>query len=77
MNDNIVTTDEYRDALHCYQAACEQLYRSELALHDSHQTHVDEWIAAAADGLHASVLRERAAAARLDAAGATQICHAA
>ena len=46
-----------------YQAAREQLYRCELALHDAHQTGVDAWITAAADRLHESIERELTAAA--------------
>jgi hypothetical protein len=37
------------------------LYQAELAVHDAHQTHVDEWIAAAHDRLHLAVGRYEAA----------------
>ena len=62
------TMTTYTDARRCHEAACAELYRSEQALHDAHQTGVDQWITAAADGLHRSVLRERSAAARVEAA---------
>ena len=32
-----------------------RLYDAETALHTAHSTHVDEWIAAAADSLHDAV----------------------
>jgi hypothetical protein len=44
--------------------AARALYEAELALHDAHQTHVDAWIAAAADRLHAAVLRYEAVQVR-------------
>jgi hypothetical protein len=34
------------------ETASRQLYEAELALHDAHQSHVDEWITAASDHLH-------------------------
>ena len=43
------------------EAAARRLYDAEIALHVAHQTAVDAWIAAAADGLHEAVLaHERA-----------------
>ena len=48
-----------------YEASCQNLYRSELALHDAHQTHEDNWIAAAADRLHQAVLRHESASRML------------
>ena len=53
--------------------AAQALYEAEIALHDAHQTHVDEWIQAASDRLHAAVLRHMAAdtrAKQLDCANA-------
>lgn len=32
------------------------MYDAEIALHIAHQTHVDEWIAAAADKLHDAIV---------------------
>ena len=43
------------------EEAALRLYDAEIALHIAHQTAVDEWIAAAADGLHEAILaHERA-----------------
>lgn len=53
---------DYEVALSDYEASCAQLYRSEQALHDAHQTGVDAWIRAAADRLHESLLHEMRAA---------------
>jgi hypothetical protein len=36
--------------------AATQLYDSEIALHDAHQSQVDAWITAASDHLHEAVL---------------------
>ena len=41
------------DRLH---AAERCMYDAEIALHIAHQTHVDEWIAAAADKLHDAIV---------------------
>jgi hypothetical protein len=35
--------------------AARRLYDAEVALHCAHQTHVDEWIFAASERLHAAV----------------------
>ena len=35
--------------------AAQRLYQAEVALHDAHTTHVDAWIAAAADRLHDAI----------------------
>jgi hypothetical protein len=40
-------------------SAAIRLYRAELALHDARQSHVDAWIAAAADQLHLAAVRYR------------------
>ncbi|HLY34659.1 MAG TPA: hypothetical protein VKQ07_09010 [Jatrophihabitantaceae bacterium] len=58
-------------AVNEYEASCENLYRSELALHDAHQTHEDAWITAAADRLHQAVLRHESAARILEELRAT------
>jgi hypothetical protein len=36
-------------------AAAQELYRAELALHDAHQSHVDVWITAASENLHRAI----------------------
>lgn len=38
------------------QDAARHLYEAEVALHIAHQSHVDAWIAAAADRLHDAVV---------------------
>ena len=38
------------------ETASRQLHDAEVALHDAHQTHVDEWITAASEHLHRAVL---------------------
>lgn len=45
------------------QAAAQHLYDAECALHIAHQSHVDAWIAAAADRLHEAVIEHLAAQA--------------
>jgi hypothetical protein len=45
--------------------AAQALYQAELAVHDAHQTHVDEWIRAAHDRLHVAVTRYAVADARV------------
>jgi len=47
----------YEQVLEARNRAAHALYEAELALHDAHQTHVDQWIQAASDHLHAAVLR--------------------
>jgi hypothetical protein len=53
-------TDEHAIAIR--DDAAHALYEAELALHDAHQTHVAEWIAAAEDHLHRAVVEYTAAA---------------
>lgn len=55
----------HRRAVAELEAACEQLYRAELALHDARQTHVDAWIFAASEQLHTAVLSHARAEAAL------------
>jgi hypothetical protein len=62
---------DVHDAMTEYEASCQNLYRSELALHDAHQTREDAWIAAAADRLHLAVLRHETASRALEQLGAT------
>lgn len=42
-------------------AAERRLYDAEIALHVAHQTHVDAWIAAAAERLHEAVVEHLSA----------------
>ena len=42
----------YEQAVAARNHAARALYQAELALHDAHQTRVDQWIAAAQDRLH-------------------------
>lgn len=50
-----MTTTTTTNRPHTVDAAARCLHRAEQALHDAHTTHVDEWIAAAADRLHDAV----------------------
>ena len=45
------------------EEAARRLYDAEVALHIAHQTAVDEWIAAAADGLHRAIVAHKRAVA--------------
>lgn len=47
----------YEQAVALRDRATQALYRAELAVHDAHQTRVDEWIRAAHDRLHLAVTR--------------------
>jgi hypothetical protein len=51
----------YQQAVAAKDVAARDLYRAELAVHDAHQTHVDQWIGAAHDRLHVAVSRYLAA----------------
>jgi len=55
----------YEQAVVARNHAARALYQAELALHDAHQTRVDQWIAAAHDRLHVAVGRYEAADALL------------
>jgi hypothetical protein len=59
-----ITDLTYEQAVAARHAA-RALYQAELALHDAHQTRVDQWIAAAHDRLHVAVGRYEAADALL------------
>ena len=48
----------------------QHLYDAECALHDAHQSHVDEWIAAASNRLHDAVVDHLAAEADAEVAEA-------
>ena len=54
----------YEQAVAAMDNAAHALYNAEVALHDAHQTHVDDWIAAAQDHLHRAVAEHSAAVAR-------------
>jgi hypothetical protein len=41
---------------HSAESAARHLYEAEVALHEAHQSHVDAWIAVAADRLHGVVV---------------------
>ena len=51
----------YQHAIAEKESAARALYSAELAVHDAHQTHVDEWILAAHNHLHVAVARYSAA----------------
>ena len=55
----------YEQAVAARNHAARALYQAELALHDAHQTRVDQWIATAQDRLHVAVGRYEAADALL------------
>jgi hypothetical protein len=60
------TTDRtYEQAVAAMGNAARALYNAEVALHDAHQTHIDQWIAAAQDHLHLAVAEHSAAVARV------------
>jgi hypothetical protein len=49
--------DRYEHAVLARDAAARELFDTELALHDAHQSHDDRWITAASDHLHFAVVR--------------------
>jgi len=53
----------YQQAVAAKDVAARALYQAELAVHDAHQAHVDQWIGAAHDRLHVAVSRYSAAEA--------------
>ena len=55
------TDPTYEQAVAERDAAAHALYEAELAVHDAHQTHVDQWIGAAHDHLHAAIAEYAAA----------------
>jgi hypothetical protein len=64
----------YLQAVAERDAAARKLYEAELAVHDAHQSRVDQWISAAHDRLHTAVVRYVAAQ---DALSALRLVHAA
>jgi hypothetical protein len=55
----------YEQAVAAMDNAAHALYNAEIALHDAHQAHVDQWIVAAQDHLHLAVAEHSAAVARV------------
>ena len=64
---NAITGPAYSQAVVAREDAAHALYQAELALHDAHQTHVDQWIGAAHDRLHIAVTRYEDAEALVSA----------
>ncbi|HVD88460.1 MAG TPA: hypothetical protein VNB91_06160 [Jatrophihabitantaceae bacterium] len=62
---NATADRTYEQAVAAMGDAARALYDAEVALHDAHQTHVDQWIAAAQDHLHLAVGEHSAAVARV------------
>ena len=56
----------YQQAVVARDNAAQALYQAEVAVHDAHQTHVDQWIGAAHDRLHAAVALYSAASELVD-----------
>ena len=61
------TDQTYEQAVAVRDVAAHALYEAELAVHDAHQTHVDQWIGAAHDHLHAAIAEYAAAEAAVAA----------
>lgn len=61
ITQNTITGQSYEQAVAARNHAARALYQAELALHDAHQTRVDQWIGAAQDRLHVAVSRYEAA----------------
>ena len=51
----------YQQAVAARDIAARKLYEAELAVHDAHQSHIDQWIRATHDRLHTAVVRYVAA----------------
>ena len=56
----------YQQAVAARDNAAHALYQAEVAVHDAHQTHVDQWIGAAHDRLHGAVALYSAANALVE-----------
>ena len=67
LTQNAIADPAYAQAVAARDHAAHALYQAELALHDAHQTHVDQWIGAAYDRLHAAIARYTAASALVSA----------
>jgi hypothetical protein len=57
----------YQQVVAARDAAARKLYEAELAVHDAHQSHIDQWICATHDRLHTAVVRYVAAQAAVSA----------
>jgi len=51
----------YQQAVSARDVAARKLYEAELAVHDAHQSHIDQWIRATHDRLHTAVVQYVAA----------------
>jgi hypothetical protein len=58
---NATADQTYGQAVVARVDAARALHRAEIAVHDAHQAHVDQWISAANDRLHIAVARYLAA----------------
>jgi hypothetical protein len=61
ITQNATADRTYEQAVAARDHAARALYQAEVALHDAHQTRVDQWIGAAHDHLHAAVAAYSAA----------------
>lgn len=61
VKQNATSDRTYEQAIAARTDAARALHSAEIAVHDAHQTHVDEWISAANDRLHTAVARYLAA----------------
>jgi len=57
----------YQQAVATRDLAARKLYEAELAVHDAHQSHIDQWISAAHEKLHTAVVRYLATQAAVSA----------
>ncbi len=67
LTQNAIADPAYAQAVAARDRAAHALYQAELALHDAHQAHVDRWVGAAYDRLHAAIARYTAANALVSA----------
>ena len=59
------TTATYDERRADRDRAAQSLFRAELAAHDARQSHIDAWLQAANDRLHAAIVAHLEAEARL------------
>jgi hypothetical protein len=55
ITQNTITDHTYEQAVAARDHAARALYQAEPAVHDAHQTRVDQWIGAAHDRLHEAI----------------------
>lgn len=72
VSDRASETEQAQNRVH---SAADLLYRAECACHDAHQTHVDAWIMAAADKLHAAIALHLAAVAATNCSPSIRVNH--